>query len=237
MSVTSFFEKFVGLQQQRAQTAIATYRDLVAGIATGEEPNPAEVERLLPEAGMSLDDLRRDVEHFQHRMALKAAVAAMPAFEAERSTLEEKIAAANKLLEAAEKQHRETTRPLYLRLEEVKQGINQGTDATMQLVYTCEAPDLRGEMDSLDAEYDRLSREIQDLEGRAFRTDRQAQEEHYEADHQLVLSDTQRGHERAKRTEQQATAMHREVSSMKRKLADLDKQRTQLEQRMRKSDI
>jgi hypothetical protein len=42
MSVSSFFEKCVGLQQQRALTAIATYRDLVAGTATGEEPNPAE---------------------------------------------------------------------------------------------------------------------------------------------------------------------------------------------------
>jgi predicted RNase H-like nuclease (RuvC/YqgF family) len=75
----------------------------------GRGAQSGRVERLLPEAGESLDDLRRDVEHFQHRMALKAAVAAMPAFEAERSTLEEKIAAANKLLEAAEKQHREVS--------------------------------------------------------------------------------------------------------------------------------
>jgi RecA-family ATPase len=70
-----------------------------------------------------------------------------------------------------------------------------------------------------------------------FRTNRQTQEEHYESDHQLVLSDNQRGHERAKRTERQAAAMHREVTKMKRKLADLEKQRTQVEQRMRKSDI
>ncbi|MCO6454772.1 MAG: hypothetical protein J5I93_05680 [Pirellulaceae bacterium] len=48
MSVTSFFEKCVGVQQQRTKTAIASYQELVAGIATGEEPNPAEVERLLP---------------------------------------------------------------------------------------------------------------------------------------------------------------------------------------------
>ncbi|MCO6454785.1 MAG: hypothetical protein J5I93_05745 [Pirellulaceae bacterium] len=58
MSVTAFFEKLVGLQQQKTQTATTSYRELVAGIATGEEPNPAEVERLLSETGKSVDDLR-----------------------------------------------------------------------------------------------------------------------------------------------------------------------------------
>ena len=50
-------------------------RELVSGIATGEEPNHAEVERLLATTGKSIDDLRRDVERFQHGMELKAVVA------------------------------------------------------------------------------------------------------------------------------------------------------------------
>lgn len=55
MNVTAFFEKIMGLQQQRAQQTIAGYRDLVAGIATGEEPDPSDVERHLADAGKSLD--------------------------------------------------------------------------------------------------------------------------------------------------------------------------------------
>ncbi len=47
MSVTTFFEKMIGLQQQRSQQKQNSYRELVAGIATGEEPSASEVERLL----------------------------------------------------------------------------------------------------------------------------------------------------------------------------------------------
>ena len=50
MSISTFFEKLLGLEQQKAQATTAGYRELVAGIATGEEPDHAEVERLLAPA-------------------------------------------------------------------------------------------------------------------------------------------------------------------------------------------
>jgi hypothetical protein len=56
MSITAFFEKFMGLQQQKVQATVASYREFVAGIATGEEPDPAEVERLLASAGKSMEE-------------------------------------------------------------------------------------------------------------------------------------------------------------------------------------
>jgi len=74
MSVTTFFEKMIGLQQQRSQQKQNSYRELVAGIATGEEPSAAEVDRILAETKKSISDLKHDVETYQHRMALKAIV-------------------------------------------------------------------------------------------------------------------------------------------------------------------
>jgi hypothetical protein len=58
MSVSKFFEKMFGLQKQRSQQKQNSYRELVAAVATGKEPNLAEVERLLSEFGMSHDDLK-----------------------------------------------------------------------------------------------------------------------------------------------------------------------------------
>jgi ABC-type polysaccharide/polyol phosphate transport system ATPase subunit len=129
MSVTAFFERLVGLQQQKTQTATVSYRELVAGIATGEEPNPAEVERLLSETGKSVDDLRKDVETYQQRMELKAAVAAVPSLQIERQTLDEQIAAADRALKVAEDLHDETTQPLYFRHQQVIAAINEAERA------------------------------------------------------------------------------------------------------------
>ena len=51
MSVATFFEKMIGLQKQRSEQKQNSYRELVAGIATGEEPAAAEVDRLLVDTG------------------------------------------------------------------------------------------------------------------------------------------------------------------------------------------
>lgn len=151
MSVTAFFEKFIGLHQQRAQEKVDTYRELVAGIATGDEPNPVEVERLLADAGKSLDDLRLDVE-YQRRMALRATVAEMPALEAERRSIDDEIAAADQILEAAEQQHEQTTEPLYARRREINQALAEGSTAQGELVRTCGDPDVIRDMADLEAE-------------------------------------------------------------------------------------
>ena len=237
MSVASFFEKFAGHRQQRAQSAVASYRELVAAIATGEEPDPAEVERLLAEADKSLDDLRRDVEHYERRVALKASVAAMPKLEDERASLEKQIAAADRILEAAEKKHDETTRPLYARKREVDQALSDGSTAFTELVYSCEDPDLRRELEEFEAELQRLDERHRDLENRAYCTARKAREERYEAEHQLSLEDMDRGHERANRYAKEAESLRREAKKAEKAKADFEKRRQGIEQRMRESSI
>jgi len=237
MTALSFFEKFIGLQQQRAQTAIAGYRELVAAIATGKEPTPAEVERLLAEADKSLNDLRQDVERYQRRMALKAAVAAMPKLEDERRALDEQIAKADRILKAAEEQHDETTRPLYFRRREVGKALSDGSTAFAELVYSCEDPDLRRELDEFEAELRRLDEHHRHLESRAYQMDRKSREEHHDAEHQMTLPDTQRGHDRAARYEKEAESLRREAKKAEKAKVDFEKRREGIEQRMRDSCV
>ena len=210
---------------------------MVAAIATGDEPNPTDVERLLPEANKSLDDLRHDVGHYQRRVALKAAVAAMSKLEGERDALDEQIAAADRTFTAAQKQHDETTGPLYSRRHEVDKALSDGSTAFMELVYSCKDPDLRREMDEFDAEVRRLDEHYRHLESRAFQMDRKAREENHDAEHQLSLADTQRGRERAKHYEAEAEALRREAKKAEKAKADFEKRREGIEQRMRESNV
>ena len=103
MSVATFFEKMIGLQKQRSEQKQNSYRELVAGIATGEEPAAAEVDRLLVDTRKSITDLKHDVEDYQRRMALKAIVASLPKLEQEFAQVQQQIAAADRTLEEAER--------------------------------------------------------------------------------------------------------------------------------------
>lgn len=235
MSVTSFFEKFIGLQQQRAQEKVATYRELVAGIATGDEPNPAEVERLLADAGKSLDDLRRDVEQYQHRMALRATVAEMPGLEAERRSIDEQIAAADQILEAAEQQHDQTTEPLYARRREITQALAEGSTALGELVRTCGDPDVIREMNDHDAEARQLSERLRDLFSRAANMEQSARNERERADQEASFSEAEGRREVADRYKKDAEATRREMKQVEKAIADLAKRREQIEQRMRQA--
>lgn len=235
MSVTAFFEKFIGLQQQRAQEKVATYRELVAGIAAGDEPNPAEVERLLADAGKSLDDLRRDVEQYQHRMALRATVAEMPALEAERRSIDEQIAAADQTLEAAEQQHDQTTDPLYARRREINQALSEGSTALGELVRTCGDPDVIRDMADLDAEARQLSERSRDLISRAAHMEQSARNERERADQEASFSEAEGRREVADRYKKDAEATRREMKQVEKAIAELGKRREQIEQRMRQA--
>ena len=54
MSVPKFFEKMIGLQTQKQQQKVLSYRSIVVDIATGREPSPGDVERILTANDMSI---------------------------------------------------------------------------------------------------------------------------------------------------------------------------------------
>jgi len=235
MSVTAFLEKFMGLQQQKVQATVASCRELVAGIATGEEPNPAEVERLLASTGKSVDDLRHDVERYQHRMALKAMIHSLPRLEAERSEIDEQIAAADRVLEAAEKQHDESTAPLYASRRELDLAIADASRASAELMQTCDDADLRPELDELNAEAKRLGEQFRNQADRATYMEEKARSEHERDERELTLGDTEARREVAKRYRKEADSARRDVKRLEKAQADLAKRREQIEQRMRQA--
>lgn len=233
MSVSTFFDKLLGHQRQKTQVNLAGYRELVAGIATGEEPDHAEVERLLASTGKSLDDLRRDVERYQHRMALKAMINSLPKMEAERREIDEQIAAADRVLEAAEKQHDETTAPLYATRRELDLAISDASRASAELMQSCDDAELRREMDELNAEARRLDEQYRNQTDRATYMEEKARSEHQRAERELTLGETEARREVAQRYRKEAESAGREANRHEKAQADLAKRREQLEARMR----
>jgi len=235
MSIASFFEKMVGMQRQRAEQKLGRYRELVAAIASGSEPSPTEIEQLLNETQKSVDDLRRDVEKLQHRSRLKASVASIPGFEAERRAIDDQIAAADRKLAEAESLHEETIHPLHLRRREIDQAISDGEAARRELVSSCDDADLRRELIDIDLQLQRLGTQNHELKDRAGRFDRMAAYEHEAAGYELIKSEATRRRDQADAHATDAEALRREAMKLEKQQAELARQREHIEQRMRQS--
>jgi chromosome segregation ATPase len=233
MSATTFFEKMIGLQQQRSQQKQSSYRELVASIATGEEPSAAEVDRLLAETKKSISDLKHDVETYQHRMALKAIVASLPKLEQEFAQVQQQIAAADRDLEAAERKHDEITGPLFGRLHEIKEARKDASAASQELYETCDSPDLEQQVAEINAEIERLNKSAWDLAIQAAYLDNKAEAERHQADKELTEADRDHRREQAALFEKQAESLRQRVKSSQKDQADAVKRREQIEECMR----
>lgn len=233
MSVTTFFEKMIGLQQQRSQQKQSSYRELVAGIATGEEPSPAEVERLLAETKKSITDLQRDVEAYQHRMALKAIVASLPKLEQEFAQIQQQLAAADRDLEAAERLHDEATYPLHGRLQEINEARKDASQARQELYDTCNDADLERQLEDANAEIERLHKSSWDLATQAVYLDNKADSELHRAEKELTEADRDHRREQAALFQKQAESLRQRVKASEKAQAEAVKRRDQIEDRMR----
>ena len=233
MSVSTFFEKLLGQQRQKTQVNLAGYRELVSGIATGEEPNHAEVERLLATTGKSIDDLRRDVERFLHRMELKTVVASLPDLDREFADVQKRITAADRDLEVAERKHDEATGPLYARLEEIKQARSDTSRARQELFHTCEDSELKRQLDHANAEIQRLLEANKDLATHAAWLDNKSDAERDRVAKELSESDREQRREQAALYRKQADSLRRQIKANEKAQADIINQREQIEDRMR----
>jgi len=232
MSIVSFFEKVVGLQEQRAKQKVAGYRELVAGVATGQNPEPTEVADILADANKSVADLKADVERYQRRMALKALVASMPKLEADRRDIDEQIARADRNLQAAEKQHEEATEPLYARRQTISQALSDASSAQAELIRTCEDGDLRRETAEVDGEIRRLNEQQRGLSDRATYMEEKARQEAERAERELTSDDKDARLQVAERYRKDAEVARREVKRLEKAQADATKRCEQIDHRM-----
>lgn len=233
MSVSKFFEKMIGLQKQRSQQKQNSYRELVAAIATGKEPNLAEVERLLTEFGMSLDDLKQDVEVYQTRMALKALVATLPKIDQETALVQQKIAAADRELEAAEQRYEDTTAPLYGRLREINEVRKEISQARQELFNTCDSPELDEEYEQVESEMEAFAKVNQELESQAAYVEGRAFTERRKSETEIKQTDRDHRLEQANAFQKQAESIRQKIKENTRSHEQLVKRREEIEERMR----
>lgn len=233
MSVTTLFDKLLGLQQQRSQAMFTGYRELVAGLAAGDEPKSTDVERLLADNGKSVEDLRRDVERHRRRMALKAMVGGVPGLEAERREIARQVAAADRVLEAAEKQHDDTTATLYHRRREIDHALSEASNAAAELLRTCDDAVLRREAEALDAEARQLHAACREAVDRATYMEEKMRSELARADYELSEGDADVRRAVAERYCRNAEQARGEVKRLEKAQSESEKRREQLEQRMR----
>ncbi len=133
MSIATLIEKVVGKQQARRA---ADFRDLVVQIADGHEPDADCVADVLREADKSLEDLQKAVDLLERRREWRRQYDRLPELAAERNGIQRQIAAADKVLEAAEREHYSTVQPLIAELQRISGAEDEGRKAKQELVDT-----------------------------------------------------------------------------------------------------
>lgn len=233
MSTQTFFENLVGRRRQREQAVLSSYKQLVEAIANETEPDPDEVERLLAESGKTLDDLQADCAKLSRRMRLKASLDRRPALNKERAKLDERIAAADRVLEEAEVKHDEVTRPLYERRREIDEALREASKAESSLVMECNNEDLKCELEDVQGELSRLSNHRLELLDQASGLEKLAAAENARGKRQLDARFARQYRDKARALEKEAQARRQDAKRVENDHDELAKRREQLEKHMR----
>jgi hypothetical protein len=147
-----------------AQLEISTkigrrWSDLVASVASGGEPDPADVAAILEAAEKSPNDLRQEVSIFVRRRELRAAIATAGAGVATaRAEIKAAIAAADDVLAAVQREHAAAVTPLVARLEVLVAIERAAMEARAELIRTCD-PKIRRRMEATRSLLESLQRE------------------------------------------------------------------------------
>lgn len=232
MSLSTLFEKIAGRQKARERAKFDDYRSLVAEIADGKEPDAEVLHAVLHDNGKSLDDLKASVEKLQRRRKMRADYDALPALDAERRDVEEKLCAADRVLEAAEAQHEEATRPLFAKLGELRKAISEGRLARHELERSCEHPDVLADLDALRVELQDANNRRAMLETESRRLHESAESDRDEAGYVPLRGDVERLRNRADEREAQAKQMEEELIGLRKRIAELDARDAAIRERM-----
>ncbi len=235
MGVAELFQKIAGRQNERRHQRFTNFRDLVASISVGEEPDAETVERTLADAGKSLDDLKHAVELYQRRMALKATVANLPKVEQQRKQIEQQIAAADRQLEAAEARHEEIATPLYATLRELDAARNDASAAERELFLTCDVGTLRDELDDQHRQATALMAENSKLLSQAVFYENKAAAEIEDSKRQTSEIEQRRCEGAAATYRQTALSTRASIKANEKAQAELARRQADVEQQMRDS--
>ena len=199
----------------------------------GTEPVPEEVDRILSEAGKSLDELKADVEKAKERIALQALANSLPTLNANRDEIAKQLNALDAEFEKAEQAHDEARLPLENRLRECDETIRQANKARNQLVVTCEDPALLREKEHVDSEMLRLAQLNRDLLSQAVYYEDKADTERNRADREIGEGDRNHRIEQAEAYFKEARKIRERIKANEKTSMKIEKQREETEGRMK----
>ena len=182
---------------------------------------------------MSLEDLKQDVEVYQTRMALKALVATLPKIDQETALVQQKIAAADRELEAAEQRYEDTTAPLYGRLREINEVRNEISQARQELFNTSDSPELDKEYEQVESEMEAIAKVNQELESQAAYVEGRAFTERRKSETEIKQTDRDHRLEQANAFQKHAESIRQKIKENTRSQEQLLKRREEIEERMR----
>jgi hypothetical protein len=136
---TATIKRLTTAVRQRAESANAAYAALVVKAARDEPVSPDEAEQVLAAAGMTLDDLGRDVEAAVRRIGLRAKLDAEGKLVQDREQLVKKAEAAKAKLQKAEEAYDAECRPLEFRIKAVDAAIAEAHAARQELITAAPA--------------------------------------------------------------------------------------------------
>ena len=213
------FEKLAATLRLRERSRLDEFKALVRAIASGTEPNADEVERILNACGRSIDDLKKAVELYQRRVLWRELLDSLPRLEAERESIERRLAEADAELQAAERKHAKVTTPLRNRLEELRQATLTAENYRQRLVETCPNEELRERASE-------LRRQLAEVSDRAHQLRQQINYHKSWTNVHLAEGESHDQHE-AKIRE-----CEKELSKLQKQIADLEQQLAATRDRM-----
>lgn len=155
---------------ERAAKRTAEYAGIVRQLAAGTKVRPEVIEAAMEGAGKSPADLAADVERIEKRRVAAAIVAGSEDLRREREAIEERIRAADAELALANERHAQTTGPLIVRSNAIRDALSQSEAAKRELQATCddsiatERADVRRKLDRLVPHVAELRRQANGVE-------------------------------------------------------------------------
>lgn len=124
----------------------ADFLKLARKLAAGEKMPAAMLEKLLTECGKTPAELAAAVELATQRARWHEERRTAAALEKEQAAVQDRMAAEDRKLAAAEKAHEDATAPLLARLHEIRAAVSAAGDARRKLIDTCPYPALKAEL-------------------------------------------------------------------------------------------
>jgi chromosome segregation ATPase len=232
MSLTSLLDSITRRQRERKKSNWSDYRQLVADICDGKEPDADRIASVLADNHRTLDELRSDAKLLDKRRKLRAEMDAIQPLRDEVAKVDSRIKKGEKEFEALSEKHKAEMSPLYARRFEISQIRKRSDRAREELRDTCEDRELleeyeavQSELSAADVERGRIQKEIGQL--RVW-----ADGDKHEASVTAFHSEATRYEQQAETYQERITEFEAKFEPLDRTVAELTDRMASLEQRL-----